>query len=334
MRIGIWMENTWAFGRFKDAYVKYGDPSLGITHIDWKVPCTEAVILSFDMFYIPSYPLYQMVKSVLPVNSPALARIMIGLHCVEEILDHASIATREWRVHPSVVEELKRHRVIHSVSYEISELLSQEGIPTMISTGAADTEAMYPNPETSPSLPVRILAFAFPNRKIGKRYHLYAQLAQQFSAQNPDLIPHVSWTLHETRIDNVPELRALYAAHDVFICLSYDEGGPLPPMEAAACGLAIVTTDCGVMPRMFRDEENGMLLPARAHESVVLDAACAKVAKLVRDRDMLKRLKQQALATVEAEWNFKRKAQEFGEICKSFILSLQSETQLHMSSIS
>jgi glycosyltransferase involved in cell wall biosynthesis len=49
------------------------------------------------------------------------------------------------------------------------------------------------------------------------------------------------------------EMPAFYSAADVFLCASASEGNPLPLLEAAACGLALLTTDVGVAGELAED---------------------------------------------------------------------------------
>lgn len=56
-------------------------------------------------------------------------------------------------------------------------------------------------------------------------------------------------------------LAALFRAHEVFVFPSVFEGMPLVILEAAAAGLAIVTTPVCGMRDLVRDGENGLLVP-------------------------------------------------------------------------
>jgi glycosyltransferase involved in cell wall biosynthesis len=51
----------------------------------------------------------------------------------------------------------------------------------------------------------------------------------------------------ETRFDGMP---GFYRGCHVYLCASASEGNPLPLLEAAACGLAVVSTDVGVAPEI------------------------------------------------------------------------------------
>ena len=55
-------------------------------------------------------------------------------------------------------------------------------------------------------------------------------------------------------------MREFYQSLDAFLFCSLSEGFGLPPLEAMACGVAVVSTDCGGV-REFMDGQNGVLVP-------------------------------------------------------------------------
>lgn len=53
------------------------------------------------------------------------------------------------------------------------------------------------------------------------------------------------------------EMRDFYHSLDVYVCASRSEGAPNPCLEAAACGIPLVTTRVGSMPELIQDGVNG-----------------------------------------------------------------------------
>lgn len=63
------------------------------------------------------------------------------------------------------------------------------------------------------------------------------------------------------RLSSNEELIDIYRQHTIFVLPSYFEGQPLAMMEAAAMGLAIVTTNVCGMPDFIEHGINGLLVP-------------------------------------------------------------------------
>lgn len=56
------------------------------------------------------------------------------------------------------------------------------------------------------------------------------------------------------------DMREFYRSLDVYVCASRDEGSPNTCLEAAACGIPLVTTRVGNMPELVRTGVNGFLV--------------------------------------------------------------------------
>ncbi|MGM1048172.1 MAG: glycosyltransferase family 4 protein [Bacillota bacterium] len=52
-----------------------------------------------------------------------------------------------------------------------------------------------------------------------------------------------------------------YQGLDCFICSSRSEGLPNPVLEAAACGVPIITTKVGIIPELIQNKKNGIIIP-------------------------------------------------------------------------
>jgi glycosyltransferase involved in cell wall biosynthesis len=100
------------------------------------------------------------------------------------------------------------------------------------------------------------------------------------------------------------EMVEFYQSIDVYVCASRSEGTPNPCLEAAACGLPLVTTAVGNMPEFVRDGDNGFLVERRAED------VAARLALLRDDVELRRRMGAAARASAEA-WDWRRQARRY-----------------------
>ena len=95
------------------------------------------------------------------------------------------------------------------------------------------------------------------------------------------------------------KLAALYSGCDIYLCPSWDEGLGMPPMEAMACGAALVTYDNGGSRDYARDGETALV--ARRRD---LDDLAARLARMATDAPLRARLAAagQAFVTTAFDW--------------------------------
>lgn len=55
------------------------------------------------------------------------------------------------------------------------------------------------------------------------------------------------------------DMGEFYRSHHALICSSRTEGGPMPVVEALACGRPVLSTSVGVVPELVIEGENGLL---------------------------------------------------------------------------
>jgi glycosyltransferase involved in cell wall biosynthesis len=111
----------------------------------------------------------------------------------------------------------------------------------------------------------------------------------------------------EDRWRNAEEMREYYQSLHVYVCASLSEGTPNPCLEAAASGLAGLTTPVGNMPELIRDGENGLFV------SRDVDDIAAKLRRLRDAPQLRERMGSAARASVEA-WDWSRQAPRFAEM--------------------
>lgn len=90
------------------------------------------------------------------------------------------------------------------------------------------------------------------------------------------------------------EMAEFYARCDVFVLPSVMEAFPLPPLEAMACGCAVVTTACGGVADYAEDGVNCLVVPVRDAERMA-----GAIWRLVTDEELRTRLAAQGPKTAQ-----------------------------------
>lgn len=113
---------------------------------------------------------------------------------------------------------------------------------------------------------------------------------------------------------NLEQMREFYRSLDVYICASQTESGPNPCLEAAACGVPLVTTRVGVMPELVQNGLNGLFV-----ERDIQDIA--EKLKLLRDNPDLRAKLSQAMLESINEWDWRKKAVNYRRMFDAVLLS-------------
>lgn len=90
------------------------------------------------------------------------------------------------------------------------------------------------------------------------------------------------------------QLRALYNKAHIFVLPSWIEGFPLPPMEAMACGCAVVTTDAGGVSDYLRNGETALIVPIQDPA-----ALAQSVCKLIEDEGERRRVAKNGYSLIK-----------------------------------
>ncbi len=86
--------------------------------------------------------------------------------------------------------------------------------------------------------------------------------------------PDWSWR-REKRWRSPVEMLEFYRSIDIYLCASRSEGTPNPCLEAAACGVPLVTTRVGNMPELVRHGVNGLFVERNVADVAAKLTRCA-----------------------------------------------------------
>ncbi|HGY54362.1 MAG TPA: glycosyltransferase [Caldithrix abyssi] len=94
------------------------------------------------------------------------------------------------------------------------------------------------------------------------------------------------------------QMRAFYNSLDLYIIASRSEGTPRPAIEAAACGVPVISTDVGIIPELMEDGENGFIVRR------TLEAFVEKLQWIADNRDRLPEMGKKLRQKMEREFNW------------------------------
>jgi glycosyltransferase involved in cell wall biosynthesis len=93
---------------------------------------------------------------------------------------------------------------------------------------------------------------------------------------------------------------------DVFLLASLSEGISNAVLEAMACGITVVTTNCGGMAEAVTDGIEGFVVPVRDPCSMA-----HRLEKLATDRELCRRMGLAARDRIVREFTLTRQAESF-----------------------
>ena len=113
--------------------------------------------------------------------------------------------------------------------------------------------------------------------------------------------------------ENLPQERLawLYSRCPVYLCPSWDEGLGMPPMEAMACGAALVTFDNGGCRDYALDGETALVAPRRD-----VAALAQALERMVTDAALRERLARQGQGFVTSRFEWDRAAERLEGILR------------------
>ena len=214
---------------------------------------------------------------------------------------------------------------IMSISQWHRQLLRQEtGLESRVISGGVDTSVFHPYPKRSEQTGRKNIFYIMRDPASGYTWKgssdFLKALTRLKDKVNFELTVSMPENAHFT--SPVPcrlmtsytdqELAQLYAEADLFVYTSYFEAFGLPPLEAMACGTAVVTTDCGGNRDYTRNGENCLLVPPSD-----IDLLSVAIYQLLIQDTERKRLAASSHLFAQA-WSWQRTADQV----EAFLMSL------------
>ena len=128
-----------------------------------------------------------------------------------------------------------------------------------------------------------------------------------FTIRDLDLVDVVSLHGHKSP----QRVREFLQSSDVFLLASLSEGISNALLEAMACGVPVVTTDCGGMREAVTDGVEGFVVPVRD-----VDAISAALQTLCEDQQLRMRMGKAGRQRVEKSFSLSRQVDQFLLLCE------------------
>ncbi|TGE35381.1 glycosyltransferase family 1 protein [Desulfosporosinus fructosivorans] len=163
---------------------------------------------------------------------------------------------------------------IMAISEWHRQLIRQEtGLESTVISGGVDTSTFHPYPKRSEQTGCKNIFYIMRDPVSGYTWKGGGDFLKVVTRLKERVNFDLTVSIPENALFSSPvpcliktsatdeELAQLYAQADIFVYTSYFEAFGLPPLEAMACGTAVVTTDCGGNRDYVRNGENCLLVP-------------------------------------------------------------------------
>ena len=144
----------------------------------------------------------------------------------------------------------------------------------------------------------------------GADHRGFHQIIEPAVAAVPGASLHTA--IREQRWRTADEMLDFYRELDVYVCASQSEGTPNPCLEAAACGVPLVTTPVGSMPELVRDGVNGFIVERHP------ETFAAKLALLRDSPGLAARLSVGARETIQ-DWDWSVLANHYARMFRAVL---------------
>jgi glycosyltransferase involved in cell wall biosynthesis len=259
------------------------------------------IVLIFYWFQIAKLPL---PESVLARRSD---RLVIG------ICSHREMEGEFREPGLAILQRLARAVFVNNrkLEHEYAPLLR---IPVHYTPNGVDTTFFCPPPEPQPYSGELRVGWAGSLGNHGPAHRGFHDVIEPAVAAVPGV--RLQTAIREQHWRNHDEMLDFYRDLDVYVCASRSEGTPNPCLEAAACGVPLVTTRVGNMPELVRDGDNGLFFDGTAE-------GLANKLALLRDTPSLRsRMAARMIETIR-EWDWSVQAENYAHMFTSLLMAAE-----------
>lgn len=211
----------------------------------------------YDVIYV----MYGLLLDGFKIDQSFHNKIITGVHCHWEFCDQSSVITAantSGVLSEKYLKTLQLANRVAGISWELCSILKKDLEHVFYLPHAIDIEIFHPQ-----------------NRRIkGKNKLIRVGWAQSENnhgfKRRIDSIRKVFSRVEGVQLAEInkeiglikdrKQLCDWYNTLDCYVCFSLFEGGPLPVLEAMACGIPCISTPVGQVPEVIQNNENGFIV--------------------------------------------------------------------------
>jgi glycosyltransferase involved in cell wall biosynthesis len=263
---------------------------------------------SYDRVYVSGELLGQFVyKAVAESLRP---RLQLGVHSFF-LWDHGkSVGTNvaPGSENPEFVSAIGQFRSVAVICESLRVSLSE--IKPHLAHYGINTQFYHPLEERrveSHSLRVGWVGVSLKHKNHGLFLEIARQLANVVDCVDILVRPE-DYYQSRNWVSSREAMNKFYNELDVLVVTADSEGGPLPPMEAAACGVPVITPPVGCMPEFVRHGVDGYLV-----DSYEVSNFISYLRLLDKNREILRQMRRSCIEKAFGPWSLEAKASAWFE---------------------
>jgi glycosyltransferase involved in cell wall biosynthesis len=270
---------------------------------------TPASIPSAD-FILPNF--YLTVKPAWESQKGRVVRLSLGYEPLW--VPDSETAKQTYLIGAPIMSISQWHRQL---------LLRETGLESKVINAGVDTSTFHPYPKQSLLTGRKNIFYIMRDPASGYTWkggteflkavtRLKDQIDFDLTVSIPENAFFTSSVPYQTKTTTSDqEMAQLYAQADLFVYTSYFEAFGLPPLEAMACGTAVVTTDCGGNRDYAQNGSNCLLVPPSDLEQLSL-----AIYRLLSNDAERQRIASSGYAFAQS-WTWQRTADQVEAFLKS-----------------
>tara|TARA_Y100000034_G_C6874217_1_gene399525 strand:- start:420 stop:1334 length:915 start_codon:yes stop_codon:yes gene_type:complete len=277
----------WAYHSITKAIEKYNsnsDLELSILPIKKGEKKIKKVYKKYDKFLVMGWQTYDRIK-FLPKKET-----LVGIHSAHSWDDRKTTPEKDVKPPKKLIRFLNDFRAVNAVSYRLYKLFKKNGVKKMHYT---------PNGADS-----QIFTYHFAKNKefavgySGSKAHDWRKGVSGF------ILPSAKKAKAKVKIAmlssgdyvKLEEMPSFYHQIDTYICASSSEGYSLSVLEAASCGLPVISTRVGGCVDLIEDGKNGFLVDRD------VNAIAEKITLLKENEALREKISKRIRQDIEKKW--------------------------------